>query len=346
VCGPLVAWLANNFKPKSGQLNLRVEFEWLKVNMIFYAPFWQKIGVYVQLTSHLIIGLRKSDTDSPNLYLQYFAFQKAKLESMRIARSVTLQNPELYVLGLEEKLALAFEKRKKDIVTPLALAAAYVDPALAYLLDPPEVPGGFNALTAVMKKYYQGKTDPDEALASAMSAVQKFREKSGAFFGSKFAETLAKKPNPDEFWSAANAAEGAHGNEVCRYLVNGFAGQGSAERMNKKVKYARSANQNRQRHEVTAAMVEVGMSLREAGGPPTKTYLQHRQAHIAEIRALKAELADAVAAAAAPTQAAADADAPDQDSGDEDEDIDDVDAILADIEAEPLADETDSEDDE
>ena len=116
--------------------------------------------------------------------------------------------------------------------------------------------------------------------------------------------------------------------------------------MNKKVKYARSANQNRQRHEVTAAMVEVGMSLLEAGGPPTKTYLQHRQAHIAEIRALKAELADAVAAAAAPTQAAADADAPDQDSGDEDEDIDDVDAILADIEAEPLADETDSEDDE
>ena len=70
-------------------------------------------------------------------------------------------------------------------------------------------------------------------------------------------------------------------------------------------------------------------------GPLSKTYLQYRAEHIDEIRALKADLEAAVAAAQAPPVAADAAAAAegddDNDDDDDEEDIDDVDAILENI---------------
>jgi len=37
-------------------------------------------------------------------------------------------------------------------------------------------------------------------------------------------KALATLPNPDETWSAAVQALGPKGCEVCRFLVNGYAG--------------------------------------------------------------------------------------------------------------------------
>ncbi len=36
----------------------------------------------------------------------------------------------------------------------------------------------------------------------------------GDFFSSELAHSLAKEPNPDNFWAAAVQAEGSMGNEV------------------------------------------------------------------------------------------------------------------------------------
>lgn len=333
-CQALVAFLAKH-KPKTGELNLAAEFKWLKDTTIFFPNFWKKLGLYVRFTQFQIVGLRKSDTDSPNLHLVYVSFETARLQCTKLAREAKLADPDLYVDGFSEKVAAAFAGRRADIVTPLALAAAYVDPMLAFQDPQPEVPGGFNAISKVMKKYYQGELDPAGAAAAAVAKVLAFRERRGEFFSSAEAAALARRPNPDDFWAAAVQAEGKLGFEVCRFLENAYAGQGCAERMNKRIKSVRSANQVRQFHMVTEAYVEIGMGLQSATGPPTKTYLQYRKEQFDELRSLKAE-DDAIAAAdaapfAAPAAAAA---AMDEEEEEEEEDIDDVDAIFAELDAE------------
>jgi hypothetical protein len=337
-CQALVEFLGK-FKAKKDQLDLRVEYAWLKEHMIFLPDFWKKMSLYCKFTSYQIVGLRKSDSDSPNLYLMFNEWDRARTECVKLARAAKAADPSLYVDNFAEKVELAFDKRKSDIVTPLALAAAYVDPAMAYMDPQPEVPDGFNQFVKVVTKYYQGEDDPAATVATAMSNVLAFRECRGPFFGSTLARTYAKDPNPDVFWAAAVNAVGKTGLEVCRFLVNAYAGQGSAERMNKKVKYVRTAQQNRQTHEVTEAYVEIGMGLTDfKTGPPKKTYLQYRQEHMEELRALKLELLAEAAAAAAPIAvapvaggAAAVDNEEEEDEEDEEEDDPDDDAAIMNV---------------
>ena len=68
-----------------------------------------------------------------------------------------------------------------------------------------------------------------------MTKITAFRERRGAFFGSTLASAPAKDPNPVSFWAAAVQAECKIGLKVCRYIANGYAGQGASERMNQKV---------------------------------------------------------------------------------------------------------------
>ena len=54
------------------------------------------------------------------------------------------------------------------------------------------------------------------------------------------------------------------GAELFRKFVNGYAGQGESERMNKSVKATRSIKRNRQSHQVTAAYVELKKWFRKS----------------------------------------------------------------------------------
>ena len=341
------------FKAKAGELDLRAEFDWLKTNMIFYTAFWQKLSVYVNFTEYMVKGLRKSDTDSPNLLLMAPAFDLARAQCIKMATEAKAENPTLYVVDFPAKVDAAFGKRKADIVTPLALAAAFVDPMTAYMATPPDVPGGYLALMGVVKKYYHGDA---AAVAKAMVIATNFREQNGVFFSEPLAKSLAADPNPDKFWAAAVQALGRVGSEVCRFLVNGYAGQGSSERMNKKLNTARTADRNRQSHQVTEAFVEIHMGIKSSmGGPPSKTYLQFRKEHIDELRALKAEteeaaeaerveaaalVADAAGAAGnAGGGAAEETEADEEEDEEEEEDDDDEDGDDAAI-AQAIADET------
>jgi hypothetical protein len=333
-CPKLVEFISS-FKAVRGGLNLRAEFAHLKTHMIFSETFWKKLTTYVSFTEHMIAGLRKSDTDSPNLYIMYPCFEIALAKCTQIAKNAMENDRSLYVTDFDVRTRAAFERRRKDIVTPLALAAAFVDPKTAYMENPLQVPEGFNSITLVMTKYYKSEADPAAAVASAMTLVTAFREQHGPFFGGSLARTLSQNVNPDVFWAAAVQALGAHGAEVCRFLVNSFAGQGAAERMNKKIKRARTHQRNRQQHIVTSAYVELNMHIHGADSKKRapKGYLFHRKDEIDELRAiLAAEAQDArEAAAAADALAATSAGATvngaaggqsDQDGHDEDEDDD------------------------
>ena len=69
---------------------------------------------------------------------------------------------------------------------------------------------------------------------------------------------LAVNDSVDNFWKVSNffATEGS---ELFRKLVNGYAGQGESERMNKMVKNFRTTNRNRQSHAVTNSYMELDM---------------------------------------------------------------------------------------
>ncbi len=88
------------------------------------------------------------------------------------------------------------------------------------------------------------------------------------------------------FWAAAVQALGPHGTQVCRYLVNCYAGQGAAKRMNKKIKRARNNQRNRQLHQVTSAYVELYIHIHGEDGKNAtpKEYLLHLKDQIDELR--------------------------------------------------------------
>jgi hypothetical protein len=324
-CQALTVFLTK-YKPSAGELNLRTEFQWLKDNMIFSPSFWKKLTLYVKFTEFQIVGLRRSDVDSANLHLIYVCFETAHLQCTKLAREAIRDDPGLYVEGFPEKVAAVFVARKDDIVTQLARAAAFVDPAGAYLDTPLEVMGGFTAMSSVLTKYYQGDAGQ---IAEAISRILKFREHRGEWFSSAVALNLARRPNADDFWAAAVNAEGKLGFEVCRFLVNAYAGQGAAERMNKRIKYVRSVEQNRQTHQVTEAYVEIGMGLQLGSGPPPKTYLQFRKEQFDDLRALRTSAAaEAAAAAAAPAAAAAEGEEGNDEGDVEDEEEEDEEVAM------------------
>ena len=177
----LADWLAK-YRPKAGELNLRAEFTYLKDEMIFFPRFWKKLFTYVNFTEFMVKGLRKADTDSPNLHLMLPAFELARIQCYKIAREAVAADPDLYVPDLASKVDAAFAKREADIVTPLARAAAFVDPLTAYTTPQPTIAGGFMALAEVMKKYYQEHADPAATSTAAMAQMVAFREGTGEFF--------------------------------------------------------------------------------------------------------------------------------------------------------------------
>ena len=100
--------------------------------------------------------LRLSDGHKPNLTEISFGFECASKQSVTAAAAAEAKFPVEY-LGLSNRVGVAISKRKGDIVTSLCLAAAMVQPKHVYVaaVEPPYEPeGGFDALNAVIMRYY------------------------------------------------------------------------------------------------------------------------------------------------------------------------------------------------
>ena len=69
---------------------------------------------------------------------------------------------------------------------------------------------------------------------------------------------MAANDSADNFWKVSTLVV-SEGSELFRKLVNGYAGQGESERMNKMVKKFRTTLRNRQTHAVTSSYMELDM---------------------------------------------------------------------------------------
>ena len=328
-------YLANPLRdPVARKLNLRTERNVLSDISVYYNPFWLVNELFVDIQEQCVIELRLSDTDQPNLVNICHGFEVALANCKKIASAFSLAHPG--VLDIEQGLNEAFEKRRKDIYTPLALAASCINVQVAYTVPPLGLfPGSHAALLNVVNKYY--RDDPDGGLANitkVMSAFNDFRmKKATTIFAEPFMKDLAAKGNHSEFW--LNASMALPVCEIFCFLAHGYAGQGMAERMNKKVTHARSITRNRQSHTVTDALVKVNLHLRSRSttGKEQRSFLELQKERcdkvielVEDIRRERQARADA---AVAVNDAAVDGDDADGSSGSEIDDADhgDVDDI-------------------
>lgn len=233
----------------------RVEHAALEAELVTNPAAWAKIEAFVAVEMPIRTLLRISDGHAPNLPDISFGFERAKELSILAASKAENQFP-LDHAGLKERVQKAIEKRKKDIVTDLCLAAAMVLPKHVYVVDggvPYDPVGASSALNNIIMRYYK---DDIQKQNEAFKIYNDFREKSGIHFGGRNLDHLAKTGTADEFWARASLANKT-GTELFRKLVNGYCGQGESERMNKQVKKHRTTVRNRQTHAITASYMEL-----------------------------------------------------------------------------------------
>ena len=107
---------------------------------------------------------------------------------------------------------------------------------------------------------------------------------------------MAQKDSADNFWKVSKLAF-TEGSELFKKLVNGYAGQGESERMNKMVKKFRSTERNRQTHIVTSSYMELDIIYKMIR---KSTAVRKKAVYIDSLReiieALKAEYQEEMAA--------------------------------------------------
>lgn len=232
---------------------LRSEYEKLDIDLVSNASSWARIQTFVAVEIPVRKLLRMSDGHTPNLPHMCHGFENAQKESLEAVQAATLEFPEIYT-GLEEKVITAFSRRKKDIVTPLCLAACMVLPSHVYGVanEAYNPPGGNEAIIAAIERFYHGNIGSQ---VEALKSYQDFREKNG-YFATEKAIWLANNDTAENFWKIA-AVIRPEGAELFRKLCNGYAGQGESERMNKNVKKFRTTDRNRQSHDVMKSFMEL-----------------------------------------------------------------------------------------
>lgn len=255
--------------------DLQVEYESLSNDFIYNQKTWERIGVFVAVEVPIRTMLRISDGRRPNLAQISPLFDQAKTEAITAAIQAESKYP-LVFNDLCENCRTYIEKRKKDIVSLLCLAASMVFPKHVYVTESMEVynpDGGQAAIMDVINRYY---TSGEEQI-QAISTYNNFRNKSGDIFGLPRTFMAATSFPPDTFWSVASNMENSIGCDLFRKLVNGYSGQGESERMNKQVKKFRTTNRNRRTQIITSSYMELDTTYRMINsrnkGPNTKPYI-------------------------------------------------------------------------
>lgn len=231
-----------------------IEHRSLDDDFISNAATWERIKIFVDVELPLRQLLRISDGHKPNLADIAYSFEDASKKTLHAAAAAERKYPDKY-LDLSQKISARLEKRKKDIVTPLCLAACMVHPRHVHVPDgvhPYEPPGGRDAISAVIDRYYDGDVRKQ---VEALKVYQDFRTKFG-YFGTEKAKYIALNDSSDSFWKLAAHLQSER-SELFQKLCNGYSEQGESERMNKQVKKFRTTVRNRQTHQVISAKMEL-----------------------------------------------------------------------------------------
>ena len=238
-------------------LDQKAEFAALDDELISNPLAWERIRIFVAVEDPFRHLLRISDGHTPNLSSIAYEFDVAKLRCTTAIAAAETKHPDEYS-GLNIEVNRIVNKRKKDIVSTLCLAAAMIVPSLVYLEEGGRVydpEGGKQAIMSVIDRYYAGDIVKQ---IEALKVYQDIRGKTGLHFGSERMKYMAANDSADNFWKVSTLVV-SEGSELFRNLVNGNAGQGEYERMNKMVKKFRTTLRNRQTHVVTSSYMELDM---------------------------------------------------------------------------------------
>ena len=265
----------------------KAEFTTLEEELISNSLAWERIKTFVDVENPIRQLLRVSDGHVPNLSSIALGYDLAKGKCTAAIAAAEVKYPDVYA-GLNIAVTLLLEKRRRDIVTPLCLAATMVVPELVYIeegKDAYDPEGGKEALLAIIDRYYLGDI---EKQVEALKVYQDFRDRSGQHFGNERMKYMAVNDSADKFWKVSTLFA-TEGSELFRKLVNGYAGQGESERMNKMVKKFRTTNRNRQSHAVTSSYMELDMiykMIRKSGQTSAKApYIDSLRDIITELTA-------------------------------------------------------------
>jgi hypothetical protein len=281
-------------------------------NEFIYNPVtWSRIKIFVDVELPVRTLLRISDGHRPNLAEISPVYDVMKRKSLEAAKAAEVKF-RIHYEDLSEKCGIIFDKRYKDIVTLLCLAASMVLPKHIYVEDGNEiydVEGGKEAIISIIDRYYFNNF---EKQIQALKNYQDFRSKSGALFGTPKVIYAAKNRSADDFWAITSAVDPT-GCELFRKLVNGYSGQGESERMNKQVKKFRTTSRNRQTHAVTSAYMELDLTYnmirKRNQGVHTDSYLECLRDQFLKLQeGIEVDVEERAAAAAAAAVADADAD--------------------------------------
>ena len=110
----------------------KAEFTALEEELISNSVAWERIKIFVDVENPIRQLLRVSDGHVPNLSSIALGNDVAKAKCTAAIAAAQVKYPDLYG-GHNISVTHLLEKRKKDIVTPLCLAATMVVPGLVYI---------------------------------------------------------------------------------------------------------------------------------------------------------------------------------------------------------------------
>ena len=270
----MTAWLQNQ------TAELKFEYQRLRDTLVRSDRMWKDLAFFVKLQTPLRVFLRSTDGIHPNLHLLAFEFQKAKIDTLAVVKKA-FDDEELILdanntfnkyRDMDTVINAKFNKREKDCVSDLAVAASMFCPHMIY--DPKyanfsPIRGDLCARKAIQK--YFG-TDSEDPVIRAISADLIFQVKMhyahyrqpvvGQYFARpEIVRSGAIYDNGNNWWTAVGE-EYSDLAELARKLNNSFGGQGASERWNKEVTFTRTKSRNRQSHEVTSAYLQIKSNYR------------------------------------------------------------------------------------
>ena len=255
--GEVAAWL-NKQMPSVRALHKEVT-EWIALDTNL-----QKLRDFVAVEVPVRVFIRRTDGHAPSLGHLWADYHCMRNECLAEAGKIGG--------AIEIGVRAVFEGRERDCVSDAALAAAAVMPE--YALDKrrsPALPASAQvALLKMMKRYFSDPAILADTITPHYSAGNQLYVQFAR--GTHVFETYKDELDAAHttggavfYWENVAIFAGDEFKPAIGFfirLVTAHGGQGGAERQNKQVKKFRTTTRNRQTHKVTAAYMEIDMTLR------------------------------------------------------------------------------------
>ena len=184
--------------------------------LVFNEDDWDRLSMYIEACKLPLNALRLADQDAPTLPFVAEAYYKILREApLQLEAKVRLERKaeqKELLLKTSSDIVTILKKRYEDLVTPMARAAAHVNPKYVYSEDPFICEKSGDCFQAVVDDYVNGTfqgSDIDKADLKTNMVLEAahFRSKRG-WFATDIASRVARTKSECEFWVVAGETQG------------------------------------------------------------------------------------------------------------------------------------------